>query len=65
MGVEEREIASLFLIGDKRPAGEACLAGSGTQAAEACKAGDAGAVRDLVGAKADVNERNEVQRCLS
>ena len=31
---------------------------------EACLAGDAGAVRDLVGAKADVDTRNAVQYCL-
>ena len=45
-------------------ADEACLAGSGMQTAGS-KAGDAGAVRDLVGAKADVNERDVVQYCQS
>ena len=40
-GVDEREKARLFFLGDM----------------DACKAGDAGAVRDLVGAKADVNKR--------
>ena len=63
--VEEREKARLFFLGGIRMQMRPVFQDLARRLREACEAGDAGAVRDLVGAKADVNERDVVQYCLS
>ena len=63
--VKEREKPRLFFLGGIRMQMRPVLQDLARRLREACEAGDAGAVRDLVGAKADVNERDVVQYCLS
>ena len=64
-GVDEGEKARLFFLGGIRMKTRPVLQDLARRLREACEAGDAGAVRDLVGAKADVNERDVVQYCQS
>ena len=63
--VEEKEKARLFFLGGIRMQMRPVFQDLARRLREACEAGDAGAVRDLVGAKADVNERDVVQYCQS
>ena len=63
--VEEREKARLFFLGGIRMQMRPVLQDLARRLRESCEAGDAGVVRDLVRAKADVYERDAVRSCLA